>query len=334
MRVGIDAMGGDRAPAEQVRGALEARPLLQPDDRLVLVGREDVILSELADTPNWREFIEIRHAPDVVGMDAPPVETLRAKPESSLAIMAEMQRDGELDATISAGNTGAFVAAAQMRLRRLRGVHRPGIAIITPTFRGPVALCDVGANVNSRPQHLHQYAIMASEYIKVVANIPEPRVGLLSVGEEDAKGNELVRGANELMRDDPNLHFIGNTESRDLFQGVCDVLACDGFVGNVVLKLMEGMAESVIKAVLGELSHEAPEQAEAIQMAARGILAKYDFNEYGGAPLLGVAGVCIIAHGATNHRGIMNAVRVATDLSNARVNERITELLSGQGSAQ
>ncbi|MBS3733933.1 MAG: phosphate acyltransferase PlsX [Phycisphaerae bacterium] len=335
MRVGIDAMGGDQAPAPQVQGALAARELLGAEDRIVLVGREEPIRRLLDDADgDWSERIEIRHAPDVIGMDDPPVETLRARPGSSVAVMIEMHRDGELDACISAGNTGAFVAAAQMRLRRLRGVHRPGIAIITPTYRGPVAVCDVGANVNCRPKHLYQYAVMASEYVKAVAGIAEPRVALLSIGEEDAKGNELVRGAHEMLRDDPHIHFVGNVESRDLFGGVCDVLACEGFVGNVVLKLMEGMAESVIEAILSELSASMPDQVTMIRAAAGEILAKYDFNEYGGAPLLGVAGICIIAHGASNERGIMNAVRVAGNFATGGVNERIVELLAaGQGTA-
>ncbi|MFW6132792.1 MAG: phosphate acyltransferase PlsX [Planctomycetota bacterium] len=335
MRVGIDAMGGDQAPAPQVGGAVAARDLLGADDRIVLIGREEAIRDQLADVGDWQRFIEIRHAPDVIGMNELPVETLRARPGSSVAVMTEMHRDGELDACISAGNTGAFVAAAQMRLRRLRGVHRPGIAIITPTYRGPVAVCDVGANVNCRPQHLHQYGVMASEYVKAVAGISSPRVGLLSIGQEDAKGNELVRGAHEMLRDSPHIHFVGNVESRDLFGGVCDVLACEGFVGNVVLKLMEGMAESIIEAILSELTASMPDHVEMIRAAARDMLAKYDFNEYGGAPLLGVAGICIIAHGASNERGIMNAVRVAINFASGGVNQRIVELLAtGQGSAQ
>jgi len=261
-------------------------------------------------------------------MDESPVEALRAKPRNSIAVMAEMHRDGEIDACISAGNTGACVAAAQMRLRRLRGVHRPGIAIITPTFWTPVAVCDVGANVNCRPRHLHQYGLMASVYLRAMYGTENPRVGLLSIGQEDAKGNALVRDAHDLLKNDPDIRFVGNVEGRDLFRDACDVMVCDGFVGNVVLKLIEGMACSVLEGMLRELAETMPAQAGAIQRASADLITKYDYNEYGGAPLLGIAGICIICHGASSYRGIMNAVRVAKDFASYRVNEQITELLA------
>jgi glycerol-3-phosphate acyltransferase PlsX len=242
--------------------------------------------------------------------------------------MAEMHAGGQTDACISAGNTGACVAAAQMRLRRLQGVHRPGIAIVTPTHYGPVAVCDVGANVSCRPQHLYQYGIMASVYLRCICGVENPRVGLLSVGEEDAKGNDLVKQTRSLFKEDPNVRFVGNVEGRDLFRGACDVMVCDGFVGNVVLKLMEGMAEGVIRTLLDELKAMLPGQEDAIRKAAGSIVSKYDYNEYGGAPLLGVGGICIICHGASSHRGIMNAVRVTMDFSKRHVNQQITQLLS------
>jgi len=330
MRIGIDAMGGDRAPAEQVKGALIARTLLAEDDELVLVGDETAIRACLGANGGEQGHIEVCHTSETIGMDEAPVEALRTKPASSIAVLAEMHRDGEIDACISAGNTGACVAAAQMRLRRLRGVHRPGIAIITPTFHSPVAICDVGANVNCRPVHLHQYAVMASVYVKAICGTDKPRVGLLSVGEEDAKGNVLVKEARDLLRDDPNIHFIGNVEGRDLFRDVCDVMVCEGFVGNVVLKLIEGMASSVVEAILRELAAAVAIDSQAMQRAKADIICRYDYNEYGGAPLLGVGGICIICHGASNHRGIMNAVRVAKDFAQYQVNERITELLSQQ----
>jgi glycerol-3-phosphate acyltransferase PlsX len=334
MRVAIDAMGGDLAPVEQIRGALAARRFLGPDDKIVLVGHQTQIKQHMRGHHRWEEFIEIRHAEEIVGMDEPPVETLRAKPNSSLAVMAEMHRDGEVDACISAGNTGAFVAAAQMRLRRLRNVHRPGIAIVTPTFEGPVAICDVGANVNCRPQHLHQYATMASIYLDAVCGISDPRVALLSVGQENAKGNELVKRTHELLRNDQKIRFVGNLEGRDLFRGVCDLMVCDGFVGNVVLKLVEGMAENVIMGLLRELTGSLKGAwtllGAKIKKTAKKILTKYDFNEYGGAPLLGVNGICIICHGASRYRGIMNAVAAAKNFARYHVNEKITERLSAE----
>ncbi len=328
MRIGIDAMGGDRAPGEVVRGALSAREFLNGDDRIVLIGDETAIARELGEANDWREFIEIRHAPQAIAMDEKPVEALRTKPDSSIAVMAAMHRAGELDGCISAGNTGAFVAAAQMRLRRLRGVHRPGICVVAPTFRGPVAVCDVGANVNCRPLHLHQYAVMASIYAGAIFGADNPRVALLSIGAEDAKGNELTKGAHQLLKDDPDIRFVGNVEGRDLFRGVCDVMICEGFVGNVVLKLVEGMAESVVTGMLQEISRAMPQHVAEIRKAAKRIVHKYDYNEYGGAPLLGVAGICIICHGSSSYRGIMNAVRAVVDFSKRQVNERIVRSLS------
>lgn len=327
MRIGIDAMGGDRSPGEVVRGALSAREFLDADDQIVLIGDEAAIAHELGEANDWREFIDIRHASQVIAMDEKPIEALRTKPDSSIMVMAKMHRAGEIDGCISAGNTGAFVAAAQMRLRRLRGVHRPGICVITPTFRGPVAVCDVGANVNCRPQHLHQYAVMASIYADSIFGVDNPRVALLSIGAEDAKGNELTRSANQLLKDDPDIRFVGNVEGRDLFRGVCDVMICEGFVGNVVLKLIEGMAEGVITGMIEEMSRVMPRHVAEVRKAAEGIVQKYDYNEYGGAPLLGVAGICIICHGASNYRGIMNAVRAAVEFSRCHVNEQIVRSL-------
>jgi glycerol-3-phosphate acyltransferase PlsX len=328
MHVGIDAMGGDLAPDEQVKGALAAREVLSEGDKIVLIGDETAIARRLDEADGARDHIEVRHTDQAIGMDESPVEALRAKPGSSIAVMAEMHRDGLIDACISAGNTGACVAAAQMRLRRLRGVNRPGIAIITPTFWTPVAVCDVGANVNCRPRHLHQYGVMASVYLRTMCGIEKPRVGLLSTGQEDAKGNTLVKETRDLLKNDPNLRFVGNVEGRDLFRDACDVMICDGFVGNVVLKLIEGMVSSVLKGMLRELADTIPTHADAIQRASSDLVTKYDYNEYGGAPLLGVAGIWIICHGASSYRGIMNAVRVAKDFASYHVNEQITELLS------
>lgn len=328
MRIGIDAMGGDLAPAEVVKGAVAAREILAKGDRIVLVGLQPAIEECLGKAAAPTDHIEIRHTDQVLGMDEPPVETLRAKPRCSIAVMAEMHRDGEIDACISAGNTGACVAAAQMRLRRLRGVHRPGIAVITPTPAGPVAVCDVGANVNCRPEHLYQYGIMASVYIQAIGGVKNPRVGLLSIGEEEAKGNTLVKETRDLLKADKNIQFVGNVEGRDLFSGECDVMVCEGFVGNVILKLIEGMAVSVGEAIVRELFAALPDHASAIQKAARQLMVKYDYNEYGGAPLLGVAGISIICHGASNFRGIMNAARVAKEFANHQVNQKIVELIS------
>ena len=328
MRIGIDAMGGDRAPGVVVQGALDARSLLGESDRIVLVGQRDAVMRHLDQVDDWDRIIEIHHADDVIGMDEPPVDALRNKPGSSIAILAQIHAEGKIDACISAGNTGAFVAAAQMRLRRLRGVHRPGIVVLAPTLHGPLALCDVGANVNCRPVHLHQYAVMASVYLKTNRNISAPRVALLSIGEEDAKGNDLVKQARELMKEDPTLNFIGNLEGRDLFRGVSDVLVCEGFVGNVVLKMIEGMVGGVLLVILERLMDVIPDKKTQIGEFSSALAGMYDFNEYGAAPLLGVGGSCLICHGATEARGIKNAVSSAISLIQKQVNKQIVDLLA------
>jgi glycerol-3-phosphate acyltransferase PlsX len=213
-----------------------------------------------------------------------------------------------------------------MRLRRLSGVHRPGIAILAPTVKGPVAICDVGANVNCRPPHLHQYGVMASLYMSELQGVSNPRVALLSVGEEESKGNSLVKQASLLLKNDPNVNFIGNVESRDLLNGACDVLVCEGFVGNVVLKLVEGMSEALVRGVMERFLAVMPDQMATIAKVARDMHEIYDYNEYGGAPLLGVAGIWFICHGASNSRGIMNAIRRAREFAAHKLNQRISEL--------
>ena len=325
MRLGIDAMGGDLAPAEPVMGALAARKLLGEDDQIVLIGDEAAIRSQLNGQPDWEGFIRIEHAPEVIRMDEAPVESLRQKRNSSIARMAKLAAEGEVDAVISAGNTGACVAACQMRLRRLRGVHRPGIAIVVPTFYGPVTMCDVGANVNCRPRHLYQYAVMASEYARGVCGVRAPRVGLMSIGSEDAKGTTVIKETRELLRGDQEVDFIGNVEGRDIFRGVCDVVVTEGFVGNVALKLMEGLAEGLFQSLLAELGWSDSSGAGELHSSVAKIKEKFDFNEYGGAPLLGVKGICIICHGASQRRAIANAAEGAREFANARINERITE---------
>lgn len=328
MRIGIDAMGGDLAPTEPVKGALAARSLLGPGDQIVLIGDEAAIRPHLAGTPDWEQFIRIHHCTQTVGMNETPVEALRTKPDSSIARMAELAARKEVDAVVSAGNTGACVAACQMRLRRLPGAHRPGIAIVIPTITGPVTMCDVGANVNCRPMHLLQYAIMAGEYARAICGVKEPRVGLLSIGAEDAKGNTLVKETRQLMKDNPDIRFIGNVEGRDIFRGVTDVVICEGFVGNVCLKLMEGLAEGLVKSLMKEVLSSNPELALKIGGAVGKMREKFDFNEYGGAPLLGVNGICIICHGASQHRALTNAVRVAADFAAKGINARITQRIA------
>ncbi len=328
MRVGVDAMGGDHAPEEVVKGVLAARDLLAEGDQIVLVGSAKAIEPHLAGSDDWQEFVAIEDCADVVGMNETPVEALRSKPDNSISRMVLMHKSGELQAVISAGNTGACVAACQMHLRRLPGAHRPGIAVTMPTFHGPVTICDVGANVNCRPTNLVQYGVMASIYAERVAGVKSPGVGLLSIGAEDAKGNTLVKNTRELFRQQEGIRYIGNVEGRDLFRGTCDVVVCEGFVGNVCLKLTEGLAEGLLKSMGAEIRSISGEAGQRGGAVLKQILAHYDYNEYGGAPLLGVNGICIICHGSSNERAIYNAIRASIDFAAQGVNERITALLS------
>ena len=325
MRIGLDAMGGDLGVAEIVAGALDAAELLSSDDRVVLVGDKKQIEAVLPET--GCEHIDIVHASQAVGMAESPVEAHKSKPDNSIAVMTGLHKKNEIDACISAGNTGACVAAGLMHLGRLPGVQRPGIAIIAPTAKGPLAICDVGANVNCRPMHLYQYAVMTSLYMKSVTGIENPRVALLSVGEEEGKGNSLVKKTTELLKQDDSINFIGNVESRDLVKGACDVMICEGFVGNVVLKLIEGVGEGMMKMLVSALLEQMPDRKEEILTAVNKISHMYDANQYGGAPLLGVDGIWIICHGASDRLGIKNAIRVVKELAADKVNQHITENL-------
>ncbi len=331
MRAAVDVMGGDHAPAEILRGCWDAAPLLGPDDQVLLVGPESLVTEALekADLPDdKRGRYRGIWAEDVIGMDESPVEAVRGKPNSTIAVMAKMASQGGADVCISAGNTGACVAAAQLRMRTLPGVSRPGIAVILPTFHGPVVVCDVGANIAPQPRHLQQYAIMAAEYATAVCGIANPRVGLLSVGEEEAKGTTLVKTTHKLLRDEPQINFIGNVEGRDLFAGVTDVVVCDGFVGNTILKMTEGLSEGLFKTMAAAVKQNAPHLMAEFGGVMKSIKTSLDWQETGGAPLLGVGGHFLISHGRSEARAIMNAVRVAKQLADSGLNEKIVERIA------
>ncbi|MHC4636018.1 MAG: phosphate acyltransferase PlsX [Planctomycetota bacterium] len=327
MRIAIDAMGGDNAPEEIVSGALEAVELLSEDDEILLVGPQQIVEGCLPSRRPCGAKLSIVNAPEVIGMDEKPIESLRKKVKSSIAIIAKLAKRGQADAVISAGNTGACVAAFQMRMRNLPGVVRPGIAVVFPTFEGPVTICDVGANIACKPINLYQYAAMASVYSRLILGIENPRVGLLSIGSEDAKGNEIVKKAREFIKADPKLNFIGNIEGRDIFGGTCDVAICEGFVGNVVLKLTEGAIDGLFKAIKHELMSELL-LALKFKKVMKRIYQKYDYNEYGGAPLLGINGTALIGHGASKSRTIKNAILTAQQYHNKKINDKIVEHLS------
>jgi len=329
MRIAIDAMGGDNAPDEIIAGALASVELLADDDYLILVGNQEAIKPRLAGLKSRKNVISIVHCPDVIGMDEPPIETLRKKPKSSIPVMAKLAKLGQADAVISAGNTGACVAAFQMRMRNLPGVNRPGIAVVFPTLEGPVTICDVGANIAPKPINLYQYAIMASIYARQLLGVKDPRVGIMSIGQEDAKGNEMIKKARKLIKQDRSIHYVGNIEGRDIFKGICDVAVCDGFVGNVILKLTEGLVDGLFQAISQELNKEKAELAEQFKPVVSRIYGKYDYNEYGGAPLLGINGTAVICHGSSNARTIKNAILASKKYYTEKINDKIIEDLSG-----
>jgi glycerol-3-phosphate acyltransferase PlsX len=321
-------MGGDKAPAAILQGCWEAAPLLGTDDLVYLVGSESVIREGLASSglsDEQKRLYKVVATTQVVEMDDPPVEAIRNKPDSSIAVMCKLAAKGEVDVVISAGNTGACVAAAQLRMRTLPGVSRPGIAVLMPTFYGPVVLCDVGANIAPQPRHLMQYAIMAGAYSKKVCGVANPRVGLLSIGEEDAKGTTVVKEARKLMRDEPQINFVGNVEGRDLFRGIVDVVVCDGFVGNIVLKFTEGLSAGLFQTILAELEEAGPGMVDQFKPVMKKLFQKHDWQEYGGAPLLGVGGYCLICHGRSDSRAIKNAIRVGKQLAASGINDIVVK---------
>jgi glycerol-3-phosphate acyltransferase PlsX len=343
--IAVDAMGGDHAPREVVRGAVEAARL-DPDLRLLLVGREKEVRAELEPLGAGGLNIEVVHAEQVIDMGDSPVEALRRKKGSSIEVAALRVRSGDAVAMVSAGNTGACVAAATLRLGLLPEVRRAGIAVTFHAGNRPVVVIDVGANVASRPEHLIQYGIMASLYARSVLRVENPTVGLLNVGEENEKGNALAKTTHSLFRK-TRLNFLGNVEGVEIFRGICDVVVCDGFVGNIVLKVAEGLAERLadlfrrtleetIEGVSGKLSEKARAgpsvAADAVLEVGKDLLGGFsslrerlDYSEQGGAPLLGVNGVVTIAHGRSSARAIANAIRAAKRMAEADVNRNITE---------
>lgn len=328
MRIAVDAMGGDYAPREIIRGVAAGLRFIGAGDEIVVFGPRERVEAELREHALTDARIRVENCTQVIEMDESPVEALRTKRDSTIVRMASTAGKGELDAIISAGNTGAFAAACQLRIRPIKGCSRPGIAVVMPTFHGPVVICDVGANVAPKPHHLHEYARMCAVFARTILNIPEPKVGIVSIGEEEAKGNALVKEAHALIKGDPTLHFIGNVEGRDIFAGAGHVFICDGFVGNVTLKLTEGLAEGLFKTIIREIEAESPAMARQFQPVVERIWKRHDFAEYGGAPLLGINAVAIICHGRSDHRAISNGIRVAVEQIRVNLNSIIEEQLA------
>jgi glycerol-3-phosphate acyltransferase PlsX len=311
IRIAVDAMGGDHAPDAIVDGAVAAARHL--DVALALVGVTSALDRALAAHGDWRQLrIEIIDAPDVILMTDAPAAALRRKPRASIRVAADRVAHGQADALFSAGHTGAAVMAAYGAFGLIAGVDRPALGATIPTRGRPAVLLDAGASVECRPQHLLQFGVMGTVYARVALGVTRPRVGLLSIGEEETKGNELTREAHRLLKGSP-LNFIGNIEGREIYSGVADVIVCDGFTGNVVLKTSEGLVETV-EALLGdELQGTFSSQVGYLlsRRAFRRFRRRVDYSEYGGAPLLGVAGLTIAGHGRSSAKAVRNAIAMA-----------------------
>ena len=333
--IAVDAMGGDRAPAAVVRGALKAVEEME-GLRVELVGSEPEILRELEAAAWEGDSITVVPASETVGMGESPVEAVRSKKDSSGSVGLKRVRDGQACALVSAGNTGASVAAASLLLRTLPEVRKAGIAVVLNVGIRPLILMDVGANVEARPEHLVQYGVMASLYASRIHSVEDPSVGLLNIGEENVKGNRLAKQTHDLFRAS-DVSFRGNVEPGELFRGICDVAVCDGFTGNIVLKLAEGLAERLflmfkdgagqVVSELADAGETAPAVSELVQVALARLGDTIDYAESGGAPLLGVNGTVIISHGRSGSKAISNAIRMANKMAEVDINSEIVENL-------
>lgn len=326
MNVAVDAMGGDYAPGSIVEGAVQAASELGID--ITLVGDEKILAKEL-DLHSCAGNISVHHCEEVVQMDESPLKAVRKKKGASIRVAFDLLKKGDVDAVVSAGNSGATLASGILTLGRVEGVERPAIAGILPSEKGPVVLIDVGANVDCRPAHLLQFGLMAHAFVSSCLDVQDPKVGLLSVGEEDSKGNDQVRLAHDLLKQS-KLNFVGNVEGRDIFKGKVNIVVCDGFVGNVVLKLSEGIVQVMGRLLKTELMNSFFGRARFFlaRRPLKKLKARFDHEEYGGAPLLGINGVCIICHGGSSPRAIKNAIEQASLYVHNRMIEKMAQVLN------
>jgi glycerol-3-phosphate acyltransferase PlsX len=334
MRVALDAMGGDFAPAVTVEGAVEAVNESEDLD-ITLVGDEVLIRKELSGKKYPHHRLDIKHASEIVGMDEAAIIAVRKKKDSSIKRAVELVKHGEAGAVVSAGHSGVAMAMSLLMLGTSEGVDRPAIATIMPTLKGPIVLLDVGATVDCTPENLLQFALMGDAYCKTMFSNPEPKIGLLSIGEEDTKGNVVTREAFKLIKDS-GVKFLGNIEGKDIFTGNADVVVCDGFVGNIVLKTSEGLAEAIMKMLKREISDMTTGRVGYLLMkpALRNFKKKTDYDEYGGAPLLGINGASIISHGRSSAKAIRNAIGVAAEFSRKKGYETIAEEINNVQTAR
>ena len=330
MRLGVDVMGGDNAPDEILKGCIAALPKLAADDELVLYGDRRVIEETFSERGISDKRLTIVATTEVIGMDESPVEAIRSKRDASMVVMAKdasPKSENRLHAIVSAGNTGAMVSAAQMHMRRIPNVVRPGIAVTVPTFAGVVVLIDVGANIEPKPVHLAQYGVMGAIYAKIACNITNPRVAIMNVGGEEAKGTDDIRLARDMLRSAAGLNFTGFVEGRGGFDGEADVVITDGVVGNVMIKLAEGLSKGIFKALAREVLAIDPELASRLEPVVKSLYAKHDYHEFGGAPLLGVNGIALICHGSSQARTIMNSITRMKMFATSDINARMSEQL-------
>ncbi len=329
LKVALDAMGGDSAPEVTIAGAIEA--VSGHDIEVILVGDRTKLTELLKGKRYPPEKIFIHHASEVVEMHEATSIALRKKKDSSIRRAIELVKHHEAQAVVSAGHSGVAMATSLFVLGKLESVDRPAIATIMPSLTGYFLLIDVGANVDCRPENLLQFAYMGNAYFKTMFNAPSPKIALLSIGEEDTKGNELTKEAFKLLKG-TGLNFIGNIDGKDIFSGSADIIVCDGFIGNIVLKVSEGLAETILKMLKMEIANVVTGRLGylMIKPAIRGFKKRTDYSEYGGAPLLGINGISIISHGRSSARAIKNAIRVAGEMAKAKVHEIIANDLKGQ----
>ncbi|AGB41367.1 fatty acid/phospholipid synthesis protein PlsX [Halobacteroides halobius DSM 5150] len=325
MKIAIDAMGGDDAPLEVVKGAVQASSDIK--GQIILLGLKEKIKTELNKYNYPEDKIEIYHTSQTISMDESPARALRKKKDSSVVVGAKLVKEGRADAFVSAGNTGAVMAAGTLKVGRIQGVKRPAIATVFPGLKGETLVLDVGANADSKPEHLVQQAQMGQIYAKEILHKSNPTVGLLSIGEEAKKGNQLTKETYPKLKELDNINFVGNVEGRDIFTGEYDVILSDGFVGNVVLKTSEGLSSAIFKIIKKEIQASWLSKLGGLLLkpAFNRIKKKMDYTEYGGAPLLGVNGVTIIGHGSSNAKAIANAIKIAEESINVELIDLIKQ---------
>ncbi|NMB38446.1 MAG: phosphate acyltransferase PlsX [Firmicutes bacterium] len=328
MKIAVDGFGGDYAPEQIAAGCLQAADIARIP--ILLTGDQNILESLIKDKPG-SELIEIVHASEQIGMEEAPIEAVRKKKESSLVVAANLVRQKKAAALISAGNTGACMAASLLNIGRVRGIERPAITCLMPTLNGVCLIVDAGANVDCRPKYLLQFAQMGSIYAEKVLAVAKPRIGLLNIGEEPHKGNDLSQKSYQLLANS-ELNFIGNVEGRDISHGEVDVVVCDGFVGNTIIKFAEGLGSALFSMLKTEFMKSTPRKiaASVLRPGLKNIAKKMDYTEYGGAPLLGVNGAVIIAHGTSNQKAIYNAIRAAKTAVDNQVVQSIAEIMAGE----